>query len=343
MNNTGTTDRLLALIREGKPLTRSEQIHLTVLLSIPAIITQLSSIAMQYIDASMVGSLGANASASIGLMSTSTWLFGGLCSAAAIGFSVQVAHCIGAGDWQRARSVLRQGMTATLLFSLVMAAIGSGISGALPRWLGGDEIIRRDASLYFLIYSLFLPALQMNYLAGSMLRCSGNMRVPSMTGVLMCLLDVVFNFFLIFPSRHVSLFGQSVFMPGAGMGVEGAALGTALAELTAAAILLWYLFARSSGLNISNWKPKDFMPRLQVLKKALHIGLPMGVEHTVICGAQIMTTVIVAPLGIFSIAANSFAITAESLCYMPGYGIADAATTLIGQSLGWPCTSSHRR
>ena len=60
----------------------------------------------------------------------------------------------------------------------------------------------------------------------------------------------------------------------------------------------------------------------------------MCVEHIVICGAQILTTVIVAPLGIFAIAANSFAITAESLCYMPGYGIADAATTLIGQSLG---------
>ena len=63
-------------------------------------------------------------------------------------------------------------------------------------------------------------------------------------------------------------------------------------------------------------------------------GLPMAVEHTVICGAQIMTTVIVAPLGVFAIAANSFAITAESLCYMPGYGIADAATTLVGQSYG---------
>ena len=70
------------------------------------------------------------------------------------------------------------------------------------------------------------------------------------------------------------------------------------------------------------------------LKKALHIGLPMGIEHIVICGAQIMTTVIVAPLGVFAIAANSFAITAESLCYMPGYGIADAATTLVGQSIG---------
>ena len=60
----------------------------------------------------------------------------------------------------------------------------------------------------------------------------------------------------------------------------------------------------------------------------------MGFEHIAICGAQIATTVIVAPLGITAIAANSFAIIAESLCYMPGYGISEAATTLVGQSLG---------
>ena len=60
----------------------------------------------------------------------------------------------------------------------------------------------------------------------------------------------------------------------------------------------------------------------------------MTLEHGVICGAQIMLTVIVAPLGVLAIAANSFAVTAEALCYMPGYGIADAATTLVGQSYG---------
>ena len=60
----------------------------------------------------------------------------------------------------------------------------------------------------------------------------------------------------------------------------------------------------------------------------------MTLEHAVICGAQIAVTVIVAPLGNFAIAANAFAVTAESLCYMPGYGIADAATTLVGQSYG---------
>lgn len=332
------TNALLALIRDGKPMTLRQQLRLTVLLSIPAIIAQLSSIVMQYIDAAMVGSLGAEASASIGLVSTTTWLFGGLCSAAATGFSVQVAHRIGAGDMERARAVLRQSLIATLAFSLLLAALGTTISSRLPVWLGGDASIRHDASLYFLIFSLCLPAIQMNFLASSMLRCSGNMRVPSLLGVMMCVLDVVFNFFLIFPSREWCIGEITLTTPGAGLGVGGAALGTTAAEIVVAGILLWYLRTRSHELKLTGEQGR-FRPQAKTLKNALHIGLPMGIEHTVICGAQIMTTVIVAPLGVFAIAANSFAITAESLCYMPGYGIADAATTLVGQSYG----ASRRR
>ncbi|RRD92296.1 MATE family efflux transporter [Bacteroides heparinolyticus] len=327
------TNRLLALIRDGKPMTLGQQLRLTVQLSIPAVIAQLSSIIMQYIDAAMVGSLGAEASASIGLVSTTTWLFWGLCVAAATGFSVQVAHKIGAGDMQGARAVLRQSLIATLGFSLLLAMLGVAISDALPGWLGGDVSIRQNASLYFLIFSLFLPALQMNFLAGGMLRCSGNMHIPSMLGVTMCILDVVFNFFLIFPSREWSLASYSFTMPGAGLGVVGAALGTVAAETVVAGILLWYLWYRSDELKLGGERG-GFQPKTKTLKRALRISLPMGLEHFVICGAQIMTTVIVAPLGVFAIAANSFAITAESLCYMPGYGIADAATTLVGQSLG---------
>lgn len=330
---TEKAEALLALIREGKSLTFGQQLKLTAQLSIPSIVAQLSSIVMQYIDASMVGSLGADASASIGLVSTTTWLFGGLCMAATAGFSVQVAHRIGANDFTEARAVLRQGLVAIGLFGLTLALIGVSISGFLPGWLDGDEVIRRDASLYFFIYALFLPVLQMNFLAGSMLRCSGNMHMPSLAGVLMCVLDVIFNFFLIFPSRDIRLGSFTLFMPGAGLGVEGAALGTVLAETIAAGLLLWFLLTRSPQLRLTKEHGR-FRPTAATLRKALHIGLPMGIEHAVICGAQIMTTVIVAPLGIFAIAANSFAITAESLCYMPGYGIADAATTLVGQSMG---------
>ena len=328
-----TSTGLLALIREGRPMTLGQQIHLTVMLSVPAVVAQLSSIVMQYIDAAMVGSLGAEEAAAIGLVSTTTWLFWGLCIASSTGFSVQVAHRIGAGDMQGARNVLRQAVTSTTLFSFALAAIGVAISGVLPEWLGGDVSIHHDASLYFLIFSLFLPALQLNFLAGGMLRCSGNMRIPSLLGVVMCVLDVIFNFFLIFPTRHAVVAGIEIFIPGAGLGVEGAALGTVAAETVVATIQMWYLCTHSSELKLTKEKG-SFRPQVNILKKALRIGLPMGLEHVVICGAQIMTTVIVAPLGVFAIAANSFAITAESLCYMPGYGISDAATTLVGQSVG---------
>ena len=328
-----TTDNLLSLIRDGGKMTLGEQLRLTAYLSVPAIMAQVSSIAMQYIDASMVGSLGANAAASIGLVSTTTWLFWGLCAAAATGFSVQVAHRIGAGDFVGARKILRQSVAATLLFGSLLAVLGVAISGKLPGWLGGDEAIRGDSSVYFLIFSSFLPVLQLNFLAGGMLRCSGNMRVPSMLNVLMCILDVVFNFFLIFPSRQMDLPGYSIFVPGAGLGVEGAALGTVLAELVTAGAMMWYLCRRSPMLKLTGERG-SFLPRKETLRKAVRISLPMGFEHFAICGAQIMTTVIVAPLGIVAIAANSFAIIAESLCYMPGYGISEAATTLVGQSLG---------
>lgn len=327
------TDILLDLIRDGKPMTLKQQLCLTVKLSVPAIIAQLSSIIMQYIDAAMVGRIGAEASASIGLVSTTTWLFWGLCVAAATGFSVQVAHRIGADDMEGARMVLRHSLTATLVFSLLLTVLGTVISPSLPEWLGGDISICRDASIYFFIFSIFLPVLQMNFLAGGMLRCSGNMHVPSLMGVMMCVLDVVFNFFLIFPVRECSVAGMLVTIPGAGLGVSGAALGTAAAETVTASVLLWYLLTRSDKLKYIRGEG-SFRPRAGTLRKALRIGLPMGIEHVVICGAQILTTVIVAPLGVFAIAANSFAITAESLCYMPGYGIADAATTLVGQSIG---------
>nr|WP_321353933.1 MATE family efflux transporter [uncultured Draconibacterium sp.] len=226
-------------------MTFMQQLHLAVLLSIPAIIAQFSSIIMQYIDASMVGRLGANASASIGLVITSTWLFWGICTTVAAGFSVQVAHLIGAGDRRGARSVLRQAILSTLLFSFIMVAIGVSVSQKLPYWLGGDAAIAADASKYFLIFILSLPALQLNFLASAMLRSSGNMHIPSVLNVAMCAMDVVFNFLLIFPSRELQFLGYNIFIPGADLGVAGAAIGTASAYFITAVMLFWYLFAKT--------------------------------------------------------------------------------------------------
>ncbi|MCH5221540.1 MAG: MATE family efflux transporter [Muribaculaceae bacterium] len=312
-----------------------QQIALTAKLSAPAIIAQLSTILMQYIDASMVGRLGAESSASVGLMNSSLWLFWGVCSALTMGFSVQVAHRLGAKDTSGAKDVLRQGITASFIIGAVIATVGLMISGKLPYWLGGEGEVAQGASLYFAVFVLALPILTLNYLAGGMLRCAGNMKVPGVLNVVMCLLDVVFNYFLIFPTRDIAIFGVDITMPGAGLGILGAALGTVAAECIIAAAMMWFLCRRQSDLALKGVEArKSYIPVKSVLVKAARIAIPMTAEHIIFCGAQITVTVIVAPLGVIAIAANAFAVTAESLCYMPGFGIGEAATTLCGQSYG---------
>lgn len=321
-------------IRNGAPMTLQQQISLTTQLAIPAILAQLSSIIMQYIDASMVGRLGLDGAASVGLMSSSLWLFWGICSAVTTGFSVQVAHRLGANSASEARDVLRQGITACLAFSAIAALTGIAIGPFLPEWLGGDEAICHNASVYFMVFASALPLLTMNYLAGGTLRSAGNMKIPAMLNIAMCLMDVVFNFFLIFPTRDIMLGTISVSVPGAGLGVLGAALGTVAAEVFTAGLMMYYLIWRQPEMKLHGREPGSFRPTRRVLKRACKIAAPMTLEHAVFCGAQIMITVIVAPLGTIAIAANAFAVTAESLCYMPGFGIGDAATTLTGQCYG---------
>ena len=337
MRYTQSKDRLLSLIREGGKLDTLSQIKLTALLSFPSMMAQLVHIMMQYIDASMVGSLGASASASIGLVSTTIWLFGSLCHAVSVGFYVQVAHKIGANDFAGARQVLRQSFISCMLFALLLSAIGVGISSYLPHWLGGGEDICHNSSLYFMFFSMCLPFSMLNSLCAGMLRCSGNMHIPSMLNIGLCLLDVFFNWLLIFPTRTYqwSMFNVqcSMNIPGAGLGVVGAVLGTALAFIICSALMCYFTVIRSRELSLRQDRG-TFIPQLKTLRESFHIAAPIAVEHIILCGAQITSTIIVAPLGTIAIAANSFGITVEALCYMPGYGISDAATALVGQSLG---------
>ena len=328
-----TKDILLENIRSGAPLSLGDRVRLTLFLCGPAILAQLASVLLEFIDAAMVGSLGATPAASIGLVSTTTWLCSGFCIALAQGFTVQVAHRIGAADFSGARQVLRQGLTVVTVFSMLLGLAAASISGVLPHWLGGEEAICGDASAYFRIYSLFLPAMQLGFFCSNMLQCSGEMKLPSILYILMCILDVIFNFFFIFPTRELSFAGLSFTMPGAGMGVRGAALGTGIAETLGALAGLYFLLLRNKDLAIVHEKG-SFLPVRDCIKKAWSITGPLWLQNVVMRGAYVASTLIVAPLGAVAIAANSFAIIAESFCYMPGYGTADAATTLVGQSLG---------
>jgi len=325
---------LLSYIREGRTMTQQEKLRLIVSLSIPSILAQISATVMFFIDASMVGHLGEQAIAAIGLVESTTWLLGGLASAASMGFSVQVAHFIGANDFEAARRVLRQSLACCLIWSLLILLICVAIHSRLPLWLGGNDEIVSDASLYFLVFGLAGPFFQLEGLCGSMLKCAGNMKVPSALNIVMCVMDVAFNYFFIYILQ---------------MGVLGAALGTFSAIFITALLMAWFLLVRSSMLGLFRRGRRNgngeaaalsgehwalYKPQADTVKTAFKIGAPMGLQHVLMGGAQVVSTTIVAPLGTIAIAANSLAITVESLCYMPGFGIAEAATTLVGQGIG---------
>ena len=318
MQKLKNSELLLSYIREGRTMTQREKLWLIVSLSIPSILAQISATVMFFIDASMVGHLGAKASAAIGLVETTGWLMGGLGSAANMGFSVQVAHFIGANDMEAARRVLRQSIVCCMIWALVISITALCISPYLPYWLGGNEEIAHDASLYFAIFGFSGIFFQMEGLAGSMLKCSGNMKIPSMLNIGMCVMDVVFNY---------------IFIYILGMGVMGAAVGTGLAMLVTACAMMYFLIVKSKMLSLVG-RPGSFKPKEDTIRTAVKIGAPMGLQHLLMGGAYIVSTMIVAPLGTIAMAAHSLAITVESLCYMPGYGIAEAATTLVGQGIG---------
>lgn len=313
-----TKDTLLERLRGGAPLRFGHQVRLTATLSYPAIIAQFSTVAMQLIDTAMVGHLSTDAGAAIGLVATCMWLLGGFCFACCNGFSVQVAHLVGAGDFKGARSVVRQALSSALIWCLGFTLLALAIARPLPLWLGGSGEVAAQASRYFLVTALFLPFLQFDFLASTILQASGEMRVPSLLNVLMCVLDVALNYLFIWVLD---------------LGVIGAALGTGLAELMIATSMVWYLTCRCKDLKLRGEKG-SFAPTRPVVNNALRIGLPLCLENIVMRGAYVAGTVIVAPLGAVAVAANNFAVTAESFCYMPGYGIADAATSLVGQSIG---------
>lgn len=327
-----SSENLLMDMISGKSMTASQQIGLTVRLSIPAILAQISSIVMQYIDASMVGRLGANASGAIGLVSSTTWLFGGLCIAVTTGFTVQIAQAVGAGEDKSARNIMKQGLIIALCISVILALIAALISSPLPRWLGGEAAIQKMASQYFLVYMLGLPALQMNSIAGGMHQSSGNMRLPGILNVMCCVMDVIFNLFFIFPTRSVQINSITFTMPGLGLGVAGAALGTITAEAVTCAIMVTTLLWKNKTLHLRKGEHLRF--HRDTFTRAVKIGAPVGLEQMVMCSAYVMSTKIVSPLGTIAIAANSFAVTAESFCYMPGYGVQAASTTLVGQCVG---------
>ena len=296
----------------------------------PTMLEQLMQTAVQYIDTAMVGSLGTQATAAVGATSTVGWLIGSTISATSVGFLSFIARACGAGDREGARRSVSQAVLATLVLGVIFTILPLALSGLVPVWMQVDSSIHDLASQYFfIIYMPMLPRTA-SIIFGTVLRAAGDTKTPMKAGIAVNVINVVLNFLLIYPTRRLSLLGFEFTMPGADMGVIGAAVASALA-FTVGGILI----------TVAMWKHPLVSPRGQklrpdptILKPCMKVAFPNMLQRFGTSLGYVAFASMINSLGDVSTAAHTIANTVESLFYIPGYGMQTAAATLAGNAYG---------
>ena len=292
----------------------------------PTMLEQLMQTAVQYIDTAMVGSLGTQATAAVGATSTVNWLIGSSVSALGVGFLSFIAQAYGAKDREAAAKAVMQAVLVTVVCGTFFTALTLGLAGIIPVWMRVDESIRALAGQYFFI--LYLPMLPRtaSIIFGTVLRAAGDTKTPMKIGVWVNLINVCLNFLLIYPTRVIRGFT----VPGAGLGVIGAAIASAIAFTfggVAITVVLW-------RHPLVSPRGQRFRPDWQILRPCLKVAMPNMLQRFGTSLGYVAFASMINALGDVATAAHTIANTVESAFYIPGYGMQTAAATLAGNAYG---------
>ena len=296
----------------------------------PTMLEQLLQTAVQYIDTAMVGALGTDATAAVGATATVNWLISGTISALAVGFLPMIAQNLGAGNKEPARRAAAQSVSVTLLSGVLFTLLTLSLSPLVPVWMQVDVPLRPLAAKYFFIlYTPMLPRAAM-ILFGTVLRAAGDTKTPMQVGVLVNVVNVLFNFLLIYPTRQVQIFSHTVTVLGADMGVIGAAVASAIA-FTLGGVLITIAFWRHPELSPRGQKLR---PDMEILRPCMRVAIPNMLQRFGTSLGYVVFAAMINALGEVATAAHTIANTVESAFYIPGYGMQTAAATLAGNAVG---------
>lgn len=299
-------------------------------LALPTMIEQLLQTAVQYIDTAMVGSLGTRATAAVGSTTTVSWLIGSTISALGVGLLAVISQAIGAGKPEKARKAAGQAVTLVLIAGIFFTLLTVSLSGVIPVWMRVDADIRSLSSRYFLIIYSTMLFRTASIIFGTVLRASGDTKTPMLVGSAVNLINIILNFFLIYSTRIINVFGKHITVYGAGLGIEGAAAASAASfifgGITITCVLWWHKNISPKGQRLS--------PDMFILKPCFRIAFPNMLQRFATSLGYVAFASMINSLGEISTAAHTIANTVESAFYIPGYGMQTAAATLSGNAWG---------
>ncbi len=298
-------------------------------LAFPTILEQLLTTVLQYVDTAMVGHVNAQASAAVGLTASVGWLINSPMSSAAVGCLVIVSKAVGENNRKKVEAAADQALLLTLMLGVVEGALALASAPFIPVWMGAEEEIRRDASVYFAIICLPMIFRAASVILGMVIRATGNVRTPMLINLAANGANAVLNYLLIYPSHSLSAGGVRLTVWGAGMGAIGAGIATAISYLLAG-IGMYIAFRCSKVLNGRH------MPKYHksVMYACVRLALPVAMTKMVSCLGYVTFAGMVTGLGTVTFAAHTIANTAESLFYIPAFGMQTAASSLAGYAWG---------
>jgi multidrug resistance protein, MATE family len=309
------------LVDRPKPPREEDAVHREVLrLALPATGEQLLGMMIGIVDTFLVGHLGAASLAAVGLANQWVFLAYTLLSAIGTGSTALIARFTGAREPDLANSVLRQSVLVALLVGLSCTALGTLLARPAVLLLGAQAEVVDLSTTYLTTVAATLGFATLLYLGNACLRGAGDTRTPLYVMVVVNVINIVVAWTLINGS-----FG----LPR--LGVWGSALGAASGQVAGGSIVLWLLLRGRSGIKLSR---SGLGPDWTMIRRILRVGMPTGVEQLLFRIGNMAYVRILASLGIAAYAANQVAINGWSLSFMPGFGFAVAATTLVGQALG---------
>ncbi len=281
-------------------------------------LTQLVSMA----DMMMVGSLGAWAISAVGLTTQPKFLFMTLFMALNVGATALVARYRGAGDPKRANIILRQAFLLTFVISSVSSILGFIFAEPMIRFMGAENQQTLAAgTMYLRIQMSGLVVIGLTSTVTATLRGIGDSRTAMVYNLTANVINVIFNWFLIF--------GNWGFPK---MGVAGASLATVIGQ-SVAFIMAMTVVIRGKGFLVLRFK-EGFKPRWKYIKSIFNIGIPSMIEQSIMRAGMILYTLTVTSLGDTSYAIHQIAMNVLGMSFMIGQAFAVSATSLTGQCLG---------
>jgi putative MATE family efflux protein len=284
-------------------------------LAFPIVGTNLLLRGVGIVDTAMVGHISAQAQAAVGM---SQWIIGfmmAIVQGVNVGGVISVARFTGSGDKDKriasADSAFWMGVAAALLMTAASFLLVRPLSFAM----GADEALSQRVASYMLIISLFFISKGLILVTSGIFQGFGDTKTPFR--VIMGVNAI--HLLIAFPLT----FGMLGFPR---LEIEGVALATGLSETLGAAFLIFLAYKK----KLLCFRCFSF----ERIKSIVRLGLPVYGERIITTTMQMTYTRLVLLISVSAYAAHSVGMMIEAISFLPGFGFAQAATTLVGQNLG---------